>query len=223
VTTLFDSYVAVDWSASNKPTLGKDSIWSCVGDGLIESLRTTNHRTRRDAEAWLLDYLIAAVRDGQRVLVGLDFPYGYPGGFADALELEGEPWRLVWTYLEGEIADDGRNVSNRFEVAARINQQLGRLAPFLFDLLDSLPSHAHVGTLAAQPGAGDGRRSSWSLTGMPSARDLRNVAAGSGHPPAPGSSVSRVIQASCAWSNGVEIRGVWRDIDSSHPEPLDPH
>ena len=109
---------------------GRTSIWSCVGDGRAASLRTTNHRTRRDAEAWLLDYLIAAVHDGRRVLVGLDFPYGYPGGFAAALELEGEPWRALWTYLECEIADDGRNVSNRFEVAARINQQLGRRAPF---------------------------------------------------------------------------------------------
>jgi precorrin-8X/cobalt-precorrin-8 methylmutase len=130
VTTLFDSYVAVDWSASNKPTSGKDSIWSCVGDELAEPLRTTNHRTRRAAEAWLLDYLTVAVRAGRRVLVGLDFPYGYPAGFAAALELRGEPWRAVWTYLEGQIADDAHNVSNRFEVAARINEQLGRHAPF---------------------------------------------------------------------------------------------
>ena len=128
--TLFDSYIAVDWSASNEPTSGKDSIWSCVGGQRAEPLRTTNHRTRRAAEGWLLDYLTVAVRAGQRVLVGLDFPYGYPAGFAAALELQGEPWRAVWTYLEGQIADDGHNVSNRFEVAARINQQLGRHAPF---------------------------------------------------------------------------------------------
>ena len=130
MTTLFDSYIAVDWSASNKPTSGKDSIWSCVGDRRAEPLRTTNHRTRRAAEGWLLDYLTVAVRAGQRVLVGLDFPYGYPAGFAAALELQGEPWRAVWTYLEGQIADNGHNVSNRFEVAARINQRLGRHAPF---------------------------------------------------------------------------------------------
>ena len=130
MTTLFDTYVAVDWSASNRPKSGKDSIWSCVGDGGAESLLTTNHRTRRDAEAWLLDYLTVAVHNGRRVLVGLDFPYGYPAGLAAALELEGEPWRAVWTYLEGEIVDDGNNVSNRFEIAARINQQLGRRAPF---------------------------------------------------------------------------------------------
>lgn len=130
VTTLFDSYVAVDWSASNKPTSGKDSIWSCVADERAKPLRTTNHRTRRAAEAWLLHYLTVAVHAGRRVLVGLDFPYGYPAGFAAALELQGEPWRAVWIYLEGQIVDDGHNVSNRFEVAARINQQLGRHAPF---------------------------------------------------------------------------------------------
>lgn len=130
MTTLFDSYIAVDWSASSKPKSGKDSIWSCVADERAEPLRTTNHRTRRAAEAWLLDYLNVAVRAGRRVLVGLDFPYGYPAGFAAALELEGEPWRAVWNYLESQIVYVGNNVNNRFEVAARINRQLGRHAPF---------------------------------------------------------------------------------------------
>jgi hypothetical protein len=156
VTTLFDRYIAVDWSASDKPTSGKDSIWSCVGDDQGESLQTANHRTRRAAEAWLLEWLTAAVHAGQRVLVGLDFPYGYPAGLAAALKLQGEPWRAVWTYLECHIADDGLNVSNRFEVAARINQQLGRRAPFWGRpenlMLPSLPFRKEVAYHAPEPG-----------------------------------------------------------------------
>ncbi len=127
---LFDTYIAVDWSANNEPKSGKDSIWSCLGDeGAIE-LRVANHRTRRAAEAWLLGALTAAARARKRVLVGLDFPYGYPTGFAAALEVEGEPWKGVWAYLDRHVRDDERNVSNRFDVAADVNRQLGRYAPF---------------------------------------------------------------------------------------------
>lgn len=86
---LFDSYIAVDWSASNQPTSGQDSIWSCTGGGVGESRQTINHRTRRAAETWLLDWLTAAVTAGRRVLLGFDFPYGYPAGFAAALKLQG--------------------------------------------------------------------------------------------------------------------------------------
>lgn len=130
MTSLFDRYIAVDWSASNQPKSGKDSIWSCVGDAHRGQLKTANHRTRRAAEAWLLKHLSAAVRAGQRVLVGLDFPYGYPAGFAAALNLGGEPWRAVWKYLERHVSDGELNASNRFEVAAEINRQLGDRASF---------------------------------------------------------------------------------------------
>src|SRR5271154_6806361 len=97
---LFDRYIAVDWSANNKPKHREDSIWSCLGRDATADLETKNHRTRRAAEAWLLDQLTAAVRADERVLVGLDFPYGYPAGFAAALGVDGEPWKGVWTYLD---------------------------------------------------------------------------------------------------------------------------
>jgi hypothetical protein len=156
VRTLFDRYIAIDWSASNQPKVGKDSIWSCVGGDQQERLGTVNHRTRRAAEAWLLEQLIVAVERGLRVLVGLDFPYGYPSGFAAALDLEGDPWRAVWGYLEREINDDRLNVSNRFEVAAGINARLGRHAPFWGRpehlVLPSLPFRKEVGYHAPEPG-----------------------------------------------------------------------
>jgi precorrin-8X/cobalt-precorrin-8 methylmutase len=127
---LFDRYIAVDWSANNEPKPGKDSIWSCLASNRTADLNTENHRTRRAAESWLLAQLTAAVRAGERILVGLDFPYGYPTGFAGALKIQGEPWRGVWDYLDRHISDDERNVSNRLEVAAAVNRRLGRHAPF---------------------------------------------------------------------------------------------
>jgi precorrin-8X/cobalt-precorrin-8 methylmutase len=128
--TLFDRYIAVDWSANNTPKSGRDSIWAGVGTADADSVETTNITTRRGAETWLLRRMRQAVRARERVLVGLDFPYGYPEGFAAILSRSDESWRGVWTYLAEQISDDGRNVSNRFEVAAGINRRLQRHAPF---------------------------------------------------------------------------------------------
>ena len=154
---LFDRYIAVDWSANNKAKAGKDSIWSCVGPDATAGVRSKNHLTRRAAEAWLLDQLTAAVRKGERVLVGLDFPYSYPTGFAAALGVDGEPWKGVWRYLARHVVDDERNVSNRFEIASDINVKLGRHAPFWGRpghlMLPHLPVRKEVTYLSArEPG-----------------------------------------------------------------------
>lgn len=127
--TLFDRYIAVDWSANNEPKRGKDSIWAAAAAGLDGRVETVNISTRRQAEAWLRGQLVQAVGAGARVLVGLDFPYGYPAGFAAALGV-GDSWTSVWRYLAVQVEDDARNRSNRFRVAARINCTLGADAPF---------------------------------------------------------------------------------------------
>jgi hypothetical protein len=120
----FDRYVTVDWSASGRPKAGKDSIWICSLD-VTGKHATRNPRTRGAAEAMVRESLVDAVRHRERVLVGFDFPYAYPSGFAGALELDGPPWRAIWTYLEEHIRDDPQtNQSNRFEVASAINVRL---------------------------------------------------------------------------------------------------
>lgn len=145
---LFDRYVAVDWSANNSPKLGKDSIWSCVADRSTNEVQTRNHPTRRAAESWLLQQFVAAVAAGERVLAGMDFPYGYPAGFATALGLGGDPWSATWTYLTDRVIDDDDNRSNRFEVASDVNVALGRRAPFWgrpqHHCLPGLPSRRDV-------------------------------------------------------------------------------
>jgi hypothetical protein len=68
---------------------------------------------------------------GKRVLVGFDFPYGFPAGFARAVAGESGDWRDVWRYLADEIVDDERNSNNRYEVAARLNSSItSSLGPF---------------------------------------------------------------------------------------------
>ena len=83
--TLFDRYIAVDWSANNSPKLGTDSIWAAAGAAGGDRVETVNLRTRRRAEDWLQGQLVDAAGRGERVLVGFDFPLGYPAGFAAAL------------------------------------------------------------------------------------------------------------------------------------------
>jgi precorrin-8X/cobalt-precorrin-8 methylmutase len=125
---MFDRYIIVDWSASNSPKTGKDSVWICdlrqAGDPV-----STNPSTRRKAEEQLRHLVIDAIDRGERVLIGFDFPYGYPRGFAAALGLEGPPWSAIWRYLAGQMEDSRHsNENNRFEVASAINAQLAHHA-----------------------------------------------------------------------------------------------
>jgi precorrin-8X/cobalt-precorrin-8 methylmutase len=136
--TLFDRYIMVDWSASNSPKTGKDSIW--VGSlGAEGEASAQNASTRSIAESVVRRLLLAAVRRGERVLLGFDFPYAYPRGFAAVLQLGGEPWRAVWSELEHLVRDDWPtpNSSNRFEAASALNSRLA--------------NHAYWGRPAQQP------------------------------------------------------------------------
>ena len=113
----FDAYLVVDWSASSIPNRGGDSIWLCKDGSSPENPNTRDEATQRVRE--LLERLVA---DGKRVLVGFDFPYGYPRGFADLVAPgAGPPWRRTWDALVARIRDDEQNVNNRFEVAAELN------------------------------------------------------------------------------------------------------
>lgn len=122
VAALFDRYVVVDWSANATPKAGKDSIWSCVHDGATGHQHTLNHLTRHAARQYLTDLLIA---DHGRVLVGFDFPYGFPRGFAHAAGLGGSrPWVAAWEFLAHHVQDAADNTTNRFEVAAALNESI---------------------------------------------------------------------------------------------------
>ncbi|HVH76043.1 MAG TPA: precorrin-8X methylmutase [Stellaceae bacterium] len=121
---LFDSYVVVDWSAANAPRQGRDSIWICRHDG--SGIVAENPRTRHAAQIRLAELIVAGLDKGRRMLVGFDFPFGYPAGFAARLGLPGAPWRAVWDEISRLLDDDERNRNNRFEVAEILNRRVSR-------------------------------------------------------------------------------------------------
>jgi hypothetical protein len=123
---LFDRVVIVDWSAASAPSParpGKDAIWIGVADAA--GVATQYHRTRHSAET----ALSGLIRGGQRILIGCDFPFGYPLGFAERLTGQAQA-PAVWRWLAQHITDDAANVNNRFAVAGAINRSLGGNGPF---------------------------------------------------------------------------------------------
>ena len=126
----FDLVAVVDWSASSakpRPRPQADAIW--LGLASDDGVRTTYLPGRRAAEAALVGLIDAAQSQGKRLLVGFDFPMGYPAGFAGRLTGTHSA-AAVWLWLTSQITDDAQNHNNRFVVADAINRQFGGLGPF---------------------------------------------------------------------------------------------
>ena len=134
MTAVFDAYVMVDWSASSAPKTGADSIWICVLERQgtdLAPVRLTNPPTRCEAVEFLADLLSDLIARDRVVLVGLDFAFGYPAGFARRLNPEAPDWRGVWKEIAARVRDGDDNFSNRFEVAAALNAKVsGGAFPF---------------------------------------------------------------------------------------------
>jgi hypothetical protein len=135
---LFDAYLAVDWSARSLPSPAaptRDALW--VGEATIDAAAPGLHiaasywRTRHACIAHVRARLLAHLAAGRRVLVGFDFPYGYPAGYAAALDLPAPapPWRRIWDALAEQIVDEATNANNRFAVAAVLNARCGPPGP----------------------------------------------------------------------------------------------
>ncbi len=132
-TPLFRSYVMVDWSARNQPSpaspkTAKDAIWFALVERVEgEGPRLTQRRhcrTRAEAQTVLGDLLADLAQKG-RVLIGFDFPFGYPAGTANYLGYEGLKWRKLWARIIAEIDDASDNSNNRLAAAARLNREFG--------------------------------------------------------------------------------------------------
>lgn len=124
--TAFDAYIAVDWSASNSPSPAvpsADAVWIGQLDARTHQHHEQYWRTRQAAEASLLERLLQAIRQKERVLIGFDFNLGFTAGFAEALGLSANQpaWLATWALLNQWVTDDDRNRNNRFEVASALN------------------------------------------------------------------------------------------------------
>ncbi|WP_425078970.1 gephyrin-like molybdotransferase Glp [Ruegeria denitrificans] len=138
----FQTFAMVDWSGGNDtgPTRRKDAIWACiVRNGKV--LDPEYLRNRLVAEQWLDALIHAELMAGRRLLLGFDFPFGYPCGFARAMTGTDDPLAL-WDWFDQHI-EDSPKANNRFDLAGRINLQFGGRGPFWMNGLrrdiDGLP------------------------------------------------------------------------------------
>ena len=132
---LFHTHIVVDWSARSQPSpkrRTKDSIWWAVArldQGEVVVGEPDYARTRHEA----LDRLARLIADeldaGRRVLVGFDFPFGYPAGVARHLTGRASALALR-DWLAARIEDAPDNANNRYDVAAAINAAYPGLGPF---------------------------------------------------------------------------------------------
>ena len=170
---LFDSHVIVDWSARSAPSPKRDSAdaiwWTGVRDGHAES--PVYARTRAEAVAALADLLAAEVAAGRRVLVGFDFPFGYPAGVAARLTGRARAYAL-WDWLAERVDDRADNANRRFSVGEQIN--------------------------AVYDGSGPcwGRPASWDHPGVPTRASARH---GTDHPPEYRLADARMKGAKTVW------------------------
>lgn len=123
---LFDEILILDWSASGRPSPAQPSanaIWiggafaGPLGPAEIDPLY---RRTRAEAVATLNERLSAARAAGRRVLLGCDFPFGYPVG--TAMRLTGTRSALaLWDWIAAHVADGPDNRHTAFETGVCIN------------------------------------------------------------------------------------------------------
>ena len=129
----FDRVVIVDWSAASKPSPAResaDAIW--IAEAAGGTAESTYLRTRTAAEDWLRRRIAVARGQGERLLIGADFAFGYPAGLAARLTGRAEAL-AVWEWLAGALEDGPDNRNNRLELAARINRTLPGRGPFWFN------------------------------------------------------------------------------------------
>lgn len=154
---LFNTHIAVDWSARSKRSPkrpSKDAIWYCVVKDGIDS-EPVYRRTRAKAAQDLICLIQRERAAGRRVLVGFDFPFGYPKGVSQ--KLTGQTSALaLWDWLSERIEDDDKNENNRYQVATEINNNYEGLGPCW------------------------GRPKNWDYPKVPTRKKVRH---GHGHPP----------------------------------------
>ncbi len=125
---LFDVYFCIDWSGRGTPSPRRpaaDALW--VGERSAGGEHSeTYYRTRDRCTEALRQRLREHAFAGKRVLVGFDFPLGYPAGLANALghAEAAAQWLCVWRKLARRIQDDSANGNNRFEVAGELNRRV---------------------------------------------------------------------------------------------------
>lgn len=127
----FDRIIIVDWSAAARRMPARpraDAIWIGISDAAGDR-DPLYCRSRAEAMARVTALCEEALAAGERLLIGFDFPLGYPRGFAEALTGRAEALAL-WEWLARQIEDGDDNANNRFAIAATINRRFPGIGPF---------------------------------------------------------------------------------------------
>ena len=138
--TPFDTICVVDWSAGNDtgPRPRKDAIWAgLVRNGAEED--PVYLRNRDVAFDWIADLIRSERAAGRRLLIGFDFPFGYPEGFSAAIVGVASPLRL-WDYFAAHLQDSPKS-NNRFQLAGALNARFPGTGPFWFNGLKDDIAH----------------------------------------------------------------------------------
>ena len=130
---LFHTHIVVDWSARSQPSPirpGKDAIWWAAARTSGGGANAPAYvRTRHDALRGIAQLVAGELDAGRRVLVGFDFPFGYPSGVAE--HLTGRTCAVaLWDWLAMRVEDKADNCNNRYKVATEMNASYPGLGPF---------------------------------------------------------------------------------------------
>ncbi len=134
----------VDWAcgADTGPRPRRDAIWVAVWRaGRLEP--ATYLRNRAVALDWLSALVAAERAAGRRLLVGFDFPFGYPAGFATRITGRADPLGL-WAWLASAMRAGSETIRDRAQVAVMTHalaaaQETGGLAGMLAAVPDGAP------------------------------------------------------------------------------------
>lgn len=128
----FDGFAVVDWSSGNDrgPAPKRDAIWIGAVLAGVEQ-EPVYRRNRQVAEACLVDFIARETRAGRRLMIGFDFPFGYPRGFARRVTGTDDPL-AIWDFYADRLQDAPRR-NNRFALAGELNALFPGTGPFWFN------------------------------------------------------------------------------------------
>ncbi|MBM3613200.1 MAG: molybdopterin molybdenumtransferase MoeA, partial [Alphaproteobacteria bacterium] len=122
-----DRVVVLDWSAARGARRGRDSIWIGIADA--GGVAAENPPTRTEAEARLGAIVTGALASDQRLLIGADFAFGFPAGFAQRLNGRAEAL-AAWDWFAARVAETPGHGTTYRAVAAEANERMGGPGPF---------------------------------------------------------------------------------------------
>ncbi|MEM7296543.1 MAG: molybdopterin guanine dinucleotide synthesis [Pseudomonadota bacterium] len=128
----FNSLAVVDWSAGNDTgaRARRDAIW--LGRAKEGRSAEPEYLRNRDVARARLEALIdEALVCGDRLVIGFDFPFGYPRGFCRALTGDDNPL-VLWDWFSEHLEDTPKG-NARFALAGRLNQLFAGVGPFWFN------------------------------------------------------------------------------------------